>query len=56
MLQCALDAAAPLLRTLPAPRDGLFTRLAVRNAAPAARAWRCERCDDPFCEQHVARR
>ncbi|MEO7245109.1 MAG: hypothetical protein ABIX12_08175 [Rubrivivax sp.] len=53
-LQSALDAVAPLLRALPAPRDGLFTRLAARNAAPAARVWRCERCDDPLCEQHVA--
>ncbi|MEP7280445.1 MAG: hypothetical protein ABI696_00590 [Rubrivivax sp.] len=53
-LQSALDAVAPLLRALPAPRDGLFTRLAARNAAPAARAWRCERCDDPLCEQRVA--
>ena len=49
-LQRALDAVAPLVRRLNAPRQGLFTRLAERNAAPAARLWRCERCDDPRCE------
>jgi hypothetical protein len=49
-LQQALDAVAPLVRALQAPRQGLFTRLAGRNAEPAARTWRCERCDDPNCE------
>ncbi len=54
-LQSALDAVAPLLRTEAAPRRGLFTRLAERNAQPAARAWSCELCDDPGCE-HALRR
>jgi len=47
----ALDALAPLLRARAAPRRGLFTRLAERNAAD--KPWRCERCDDPDCE-HLA--
>jgi nicotinamide riboside kinase len=54
-LQSALDAVAPLLRALPTPGRGLFTRLAGRNAEPAARAWSCEFCDDPACE-HALRR
>ena len=54
-LQAALDAVAPLLRALPTPGRGLFTRLAGRNAEPAARAWSCEFCDDPTCE-HALRR
>ena len=29
---------------------GLFTRLAARNAEPAARSWVCLRCDDADCE------
>ena len=44
----ALDAMAPLLRALPAPRRGLFSRLEQRNAAD--RPWFCELCDDPACE------
>jgi nicotinamide riboside kinase len=51
----ALDAVAPLLRGQPAPRRGLFSRLAERNAEAAARPWFCENCDDPACE-HLARR
>jgi nicotinamide riboside kinase len=46
----ALDAVAPLLRALPAPRRGLFTRLDERNAEPSARPWFCENCDDATCE------
>jgi nicotinamide riboside kinase len=49
-LQAAMDAVAARLRGLPTPRTGLFTRLAQRNASAEARAWRCERCDDPDCE------
>jgi nicotinamide riboside kinase len=49
-LEAAVDAVAPLLRGLALPRQGLFTRLAQRNAGAHARAWRCERCDDPACE------
>lgn len=52
-LQCALDAVAPLLRPRSLPGSGLFTRLAARNAEPAARHWRCECCDDPGCEQRL---
>ncbi len=52
-LESAMDAVAPLLRNLPTPRQGLFTRLSQRNAEPAARSWRCERCDDPDCERRV---
>jgi hypothetical protein len=48
----ALDAIAPLLRQRAAPRRGLFTRLAERNADD--RPWSCEFCDDPGCE-HRAR-
>jgi nicotinamide riboside kinase len=57
-IQAALDAVAPLLRALPAPRRGLFTRLDERNAAPAARPWSCEFCDDPACaaQEHALRR
>jgi nicotinamide riboside kinase len=51
----ALDAVAPLLRGQAAPRRGLFSRLAERNAEAAARPWTCENCDDPGCE-HLARR
>ncbi len=54
-LEAAVDALAPLLRPA-APRSGLFTRLAERNAEPAARAWRCENCDDAACEHRLARR
>jgi nicotinamide riboside kinase len=47
-VQQALDALAPWLRQRPAPRRGLFTRLAERNAHD--RPWSCEHCDDPGCE------
>lgn len=52
-VESAMDAVSPLLRSLPAPRRGLFTRLSNRNAEAAARAWSCERCDDPDCEHRV---
>jgi nicotinamide riboside kinase len=55
-LERAIDALAPLLRQAVAPRAGLFTRLAGRNAEAAARSWRCENCDDPACEQLLHRR
>lgn len=50
-LENALDAIAPLLRARAAPRRGLFTRLAARNAED--RPWRCESCDDPDCEHRL---
>lgn len=49
-LEAALDAVAPWVRPLRAPRGGLFSRLQERNREPAARTWRCDRCDDPACE------
>ncbi len=52
-LQSALDAVAPMLRSRPSPRRGLFSRLDQRNAEPAARAWSCENCDDPACEHRL---
>jgi nicotinamide riboside kinase len=54
-LEAALDAVSPLLRRHPAPGGGLFTRLAQRNAEPAARPWRCDLCDDPDCERALHR-
>ncbi len=52
-LESALDAVAPVLRELTAPKQGLFTRLAQRNADPTARRWTCELCDDPQCEHQA---
>ncbi len=54
-LEAALDALAPLLRARGVGGSGLFTRLAQRNAEPAARPWRCELCDDPDCERALHR-
>ncbi len=54
-VEAAMDAVAPLVRGLPATRRGLFTRLDQRNAHASARAWRCERCDDPDCEHALKR-
>ena len=54
-LESALDAIAPLLRRLPQPGRGLFTRLAERDAEASAARWRCENCDSPECE-HALRR
>lgn len=47
----ALDAIAPLLRPRAAPRRGLFTRLAARNADD--KPWVCADCDDPDCEHRA---
>lgn len=52
-LDAAMDAVAPLARALPSPRKGMFSRLLNRNADPKARAWQCERCDDPDCEHRL---
>jgi len=54
-LDNAVDAVAPLLRPRAGAGRGLFSRLEQRNADPAARAWRCENCDDGNCEQHLQR-
>ncbi|MBL8307977.1 MAG: ATP-binding protein [Rubrivivax sp.] len=51
-VEAAVDALAPLLRPA-SGQGGLFTRLAGRNAEPAARRWRCENCDDPSCEHRL---
>ncbi len=52
-LEAAVDAVAPLLRARAAPGDGLFGRLAQTNRNAAARAWRCEGCDDPNCRRQL---
>lgn len=54
-VEAAVDAIAPLLRHLPQPRRGLFTRLAARDADASAARWVCENCDSPACE-HALRR
>ena len=55
-VEAALDAAAPLLRRAGLAGSGLFTRLAARDAAPAARAWLCVDCDEPACEHLLLQR
>lgn len=52
-LASALDAVTPLLGRRAAPRSGLFTRLAERDAAQPAWPWRCEHCDAPECEHRL---
>lgn len=49
----ALHALAPLLRPHLTREDGLFGRLASRDARLGGE-WRCENCDDPACE-HASR-
>ena len=55
-VEAALDAVAPLLRRAGLAGSGLFTRLAARDAAPAARAWVCLDCDEPACEHLLLQR
>jgi nicotinamide riboside kinase len=55
-VQAAVDAVAPLLRPRVAPRSGLFTRLAERNAGAPATSWVCEKCDSPECEHALLQR
>ena len=55
-LEAAVNAVAPLLRRRATPRDGLFTRLAQRNAEAPAWQWVCEKCDVPECEHAQLRR
>lgn len=55
-LEAAVNAVAPLLRRRALPRDGLFTRLAKRNAEAPAWTWVCEKCDVPECEHAQLRR
>ena len=60
-LDSAVDAVAPLLRARVAgadsgPRGGLFTRLASRNAQPAAASrWACDCCVVPDAERRLMR-
>lgn len=49
-LEAAVDAVAPHLRRADTPSPGLFSRLAVREAAQPAWRWVCETCDAPDCE------
>jgi nicotinamide riboside kinase len=54
--ESALDAVAPLLRSRPAPRPGLFRRLAQRDAAEPVWTRVCDTCDMPECEHASMRR
>jgi nicotinamide riboside kinase len=53
-LEAAVDAVAPHLRRSDAPAQGLFSRLAARDAAQPEWRWVCDTCDSPDCE-HAAR-
>jgi nicotinamide riboside kinase len=55
-LEAAVNAVTPLLRRRAMPRDGLFTRLAQRNAEAPVWQWVCEKCDVPECEHAQLRR
>lgn len=57
-LESALDAITAPLARLAAPRQGLFTRLAAREADQGldTRPWRCEHCDAPECEHALWQR
>ena len=53
-LEAAVDAVAPLLRQAGAAgSNGLFTRLAERDAAQPAWTWACDNCDSPECEHRL---
>ncbi len=52
--EAALDAVAPQLRMLPAPKRGLFTRLAARDASQPDWPWVCD-CDVADCEHRLRR-
>lgn len=54
-LASALDAVAPLLRRRAGTANGLFTRLAERDAAQPLWRWSCEACDSPECEHAMLR-
>ena len=49
----ALAAVTPLLTPVAAPGSGLFTRLALRDAAQPPWHWVCEKCDVPDCEHRL---
>ena len=50
-LENAIDALAPLLRPLPQPGAGLFTRLGSRNVASGRQRWSCDCCAVPEHER-----
>lgn len=54
-VNAVVDAVAPLLRRQALPRDGLFSRLAEREAAQPEWRWACEQCDAPECEHQLRR-
>lgn len=54
-VEAAIDAIAPVLRQRSTPRDGLFSRLAERDASQPEWRWACDQCDSPECE-HAAKR
>ena len=58
-LESALNAVAPILRrhteATQRPTNGLFSRLAERDAAQPAWHWLCETCDSPECEHQLQR-
>jgi nicotinamide riboside kinase len=49
-IEAALNAVTPLLAKRETPRNGLFVRLAQRDAAQPQWRWICEKCDVPECE------
>jgi nicotinamide riboside kinase len=53
-LEQALNAVTPMFST-PTQNNGLFTRLAQRDAAMPAWQTACELCDDPQCEHRLLR-
>lgn len=54
-VEAALDAVAPLLRARASPKQGLFTRLAARDAAQPDWPWICD-CDSADCEHALRQR
>ncbi|MDN3921708.1 AAA family ATPase [Roseateles violae] len=54
-VDAALDAITPLLAGRALPRQGLFTRMARRQAALPEWRWTCD-CDVPECEHAMRQR
>ena len=54
-VESAVDALAPLLRGRASPKNGLFTRLAERDAAQPVWQQHCDNCDSPECEHALVR-
>lgn len=55
-VEAALNAVTPLLKNLPSPKRGLFTRLSDRQGAQPEWLWACENCDVPECEHQDLQR